>query len=350
MNRLPAGLAEDAAETTDSDWQSAVTTSIRGLAGEVEAIDLRSFEGAEPAAEIARLLVSVDDLAARATRVMAWVLSHSGDASDNPEDDEPNFGPEEVTSVRPIQLDSIAFVAQLELRQCRERLAIGSGLDPLSALSECDRVLRRIMRGLRALDEALSQRSGGAPLLDGSDVLAKALRVRGCYAELSARIHGLPTPNAANITKVLRLAGTSLAVLVGRDAYPELRVGDRLQLRALQFRILAWLKDDPRGASSTTEGLRLWSDILAFLAVLRQISCRPELKQHDARVLDRARAVLRDQQRLSHWPNALFEELRSLRGKSEQIDALLMSEAPTLVANWQPLLELHVEDSSPESA
>jgi len=323
-------------------WQGPVGAAIRELAREVETVDLRTFEGAEPSVEMARLVAWVDELAARATQIMKTVLAHYEEPAEVATDSEPGFPPEEDTSVRKMEAGSIAFVAQMELRQCRERLAMGNELSLVSALNECDRTLRRILRGLMALDDALSLESGSSRVLDDSELLSRSLRVRACYAELRARIHRQAPPDAATITKTLRLIGTTLAVLVGRETYSELRVGDRLQLRALQFRILDWLRARANGAS-TTEGLQLWSDIMAFLGVLQQVNRRPELQEHDGRVLELARATLRDGGELSHWPSAVLEELRSLRGKSLGIDEVLASADAGLVAPWRALLNQAAE-------
>lgn len=319
-------------------WEAEVTATIRQIGRDVETLDLKSFEAAEPSVEMARIVVRVDELAARATQLMKLVLSQYEAPADPVLEEEPSFGPDETTAVRSMEAGSIAFVAQLELRQCRERLAVSAGLNLLTVLSECDRTLRRILRGLIALDEVLSVERGLPRVLDQGELLSRSLRVRACYAELNAKINSIPPPEAATITRALRLVGTSLAVLVGRETYPELRVGDRLQLRALQYRILSWLRGGPAPVAAL-EGLQLWSDIVSFIAILRQVNRRPELIEHDTRVLELAKRTLDDGPPQTHWPSAVFDALCRLRGKDSAIDALLAAPEPTLVEPWRALLD-----------
>jgi hypothetical protein len=207
----------------------------------------------------------------------------------------------------------------------------------VAVLDECDRTLRRILRALRALDDALAKELSCPRVLDDTDVLARSLRVRACYAELCAHVRLISEPDAASIKRALRLVGTTLAVLVGKPVYAELRVGDRLQLRGLQYRILSWLRADAAQAASSS-GLELWSDIVAFLGVLPQVNQRPELLDHDARVLDRVRKALGSAAEGASFSDEIFAALSTLRGKDPAIDALLASTEPTLVEPWRVLL------------
>lgn len=337
---MGARRTDDSGESgplADRSWIDETSSAISHLAAEVEAVDLRSFEVVEPSAEMARLVMCVDELAARAVRITKTIVARFDQPEPEPKDGA--FGPDEITAVRAVELGSIAFVAQLELRQCRERLAIRSGFDLLAVLDECDRTLRRILRALHALDDGLATELSQPRCLDDRDVLARSLRVRACYAELATQILRLPEADPGNVKRLLRLVGTTLAMLVGKPVYPELRVGDRLQLRGLQYRILNWLRGEGAPGTSSS-GLQLWSDVIAFLGVLRQVNQRPELLDYDARVLERARGALRSAPQGARWPDELLASLTSLRGKDSGIDALLASTDPSLMEPWRDSLEV----------
>lgn len=323
--------------SVDPGWLTELSTSITQLSRDVESVDLRSFEVVEPSDEMARLVVRVDDLATRAIIIMKSVGAGLEQPPSSGPSDELEFSTSESSAIRPIEVCGIAFVAQLELRQCRERLAVRSGFDLLAVLDECDRTLRRIVRALRALDLALSTELYCPRVLNDAELLPRSLRVRACYADLSSQISALPTPDATSIKKSLRLAGTSLAVLIGKSVYPELRVGDRLQLRGLQYRILSWLRGSA-SESTANSGLQLWSDIVAFLGVLQQVNHRPELQLHDARVIEQARAVALVAGAGARWPATCFDDLCTLKGKGSALNALLSSDDPTLIEPWRELL------------
>lgn len=317
----------------DDGWLAETANAVGVLAADVEAVDLRSFEAVEPNLEMARLVVCVDELAARAVRITKSIITRF----DAAETEESEFDADEITAVRPAEIGSIAFVAQLELRQCRERLAIRSGFDLLAVLDECDRTLRRILRALRAIDSELARVFAYRRVLGDVELLSRSLRVRSCYAELSIQIARLPEPTADTIKKSLRLAGTAIAILIGKPVYPELRVGDRLQLRGLQYRISSWLRGNGP-STSPASGLQLWSDITAFLRMLQQVNQRPELLEHDAEVLREARRALESEAADSPWPEPLFAALCSLRGRDPNIDELLAAPRGRTMAPWRQLL------------
>ena len=226
----------------------------------------------------------------------------------------------------------LAFLAQLELRQRKARLErVAACRSAVAIIGECDSALRRIRKVLTAIDVAFA-RAGIAPQsLDYASELRISLCVRRACAKLRASIVAPGEPTPAALRARLRRAGTAIAVLVGWDVYPHLRVRDRLALRELQRRILDWLRE----GAEPTSGIRLWQDLAAFLRMLAQINRRQELVDHDARLVRAARdelvgaAVVHEE---------LLARLSSLEGLDEGIDALLRPPPCTDAAAWDEAL------------
>jgi hypothetical protein len=217
-------------------------------------------------------------------------------------------------------IDDIAFLARLELRQRRGRLeALAPDRSQMDILAECERSLRGVRKSLAALDQAVADAWNAPRSLDYRSELDTSLRVRRCYARLRREMleGGEPRPEA--LTTRLRAAGTLIAILVGRDIYPELRIRDRLQLRELQGRILGWLR---AGFDDLAGGLRLFQDLAAFVRMLAEVNHRQELVAHDAGVVARVHARLQQAEGAISL-DELREELEPLRGLDDELDTLL---------------------------
>jgi hypothetical protein len=231
----------------------------------------------------------------------------------------------------------IAFCAQLELSQRRQRLKeVAHSRDPIALLGDCDSALRRLYKALCAIDIALARATLTEPSLDFTSELQRSLRVRRYYARFSAQVLSGAEPTPSTLLARLRATGTAIAVLVGHEVYSELRVRDRLQLRSLQRRILGWLSPGPR-ADATAAGLQLWSDVKAFVGMLRGVNGRQELAEHDAKVVREALALAAGGAR--EFPLELRRSLEALAGLDPAIDRLLKSSAPFQVSGWLPALE-----------
>lgn len=217
-------------------------------------------------------------------------------------------------------VEDIAFMVQLELRQRHERLErIARVSDILTVLGECDSSLRRIPKGFGAIDLAIARAEGLTPVIDFSSECEDSLQVRGAYSKFRARITAGGEPTPAELYGRMRAVGTHIAVMIGWEAYPLLRVRDRLQLRALQRRILHWLL--PENRSDSLEGLRLWQDLAAFIGMLAQVNRRQELVEHDARMLGEALNALGA---CGHeTSDIVLEQLGRLEGLDDELDRLL---------------------------
>ncbi len=238
-----------------------------------------------------------------------------------------------TTSLR--SAGDISFLAQLELRQRADRLQrLQSSSTAAAIVGECDSALRRIGKALTSMDVALARAGGVEARLNFTSELEVSLRVRKACAKLRERVLGDGTPTAENVHVRMRSAGTAIAMLVGWEVYPSLRVDDRLQLRELQRRVLDWL----RGAREYAPGLRIWEDLVGFVRMLADVSRRQELVEHDATVLTALRRHLASPQ-ASEVPDELLELASSLSGLDDGIDRLLESSERASVDAWRVALE-----------
>lgn len=239
---------------------------------------------------------------------------------------------------------AVADVAFLGVTELRPKLArverLGTHGDPWEVVAECGSGLRRVGKSLTAIEVVLCRVEGLEARLSFATQLARSLQVREQYARLRRTIVR-NVPDAATLQRSLRRVGTAIAMLIGKDVYPDLRIHDRRQLRELQARILEWLPpiSEPGEAppdDHVREGLRLWQDIVGFAGLLSQVSRRQELVEHDAAQLDRALTALRTSAR-EKIDDDLVRALRSLRGLDDELDALL--EEQTLAsAAWAPVV------------
>jgi hypothetical protein len=251
---------------------------------------------------------------------------------------------------------AVADVAFLGVTELRPKLArverLGRGADPWEVVAECGSGLRRVGKSLTAIEVVLCRVEGLDARLSFSTQLARSLEVRAQYARLRRTIVRTE-PGPASLQRCLRRVGTAIAMLIGKDVYPELRIHDRRQLRELQARILDWLRREPgRGtgggetAEHTREGMRLWQDLVGFAGLLAQVSRRQELIEHDAAQLDRVHGALRAARGERVGEDAIAT-LCSLRGLDDEVDELLEEQVVSLAA-WAPVVRrLHRAISEP---
>ena len=235
----------------------------------------------------------------------------------------------------------VAFMAHWDLRQRAERLnSLISCLDPWLVIAQCASMRRHVIKSMVQVEQVLCQETDTAPQLTAlhkSD-LETAQATRRAYL---AFIHGIRATEArlsagkSDMSHALRLSVTSIAILIGRSVYQDLRVSDRQQLRALQGRILASAKGsvlDQIGAR------RLWMDISASAQLLTRVHERTELIETDFELLAE---ILDEDSELSVLSEGQHARLRELEGRDPDLDVLLASNKRELSHLRGGLVALH---------
>ncbi len=230
----------------------------------------------------------------------------------------------------------LAFVAKCEFRDRLARIDILTGeKSGWYLLGEYDSALRATRKSLEAIEHALCKAENLPASLDFETELEVSLRTRTAYNRLRLYLQNLTPPEEDTIYAVLRAAGTHIAVLVGRDIYPELRVRDRAELWNLQRRILDWMRTD---RETPRNGLRIWQDLLGVVGLFCQVSRRQELVAHDSDVIRRVHTELEESVGLplSDGADAL---LASVRGLDPEVDENLENERRRNPELWRPAVQ-----------
>ncbi len=226
------------------------------------------------------------------------------------------------------QVATLAFLGRTALAPKRGALErLSPDREVWDVISECDSTRRRIVKTLTVLETALASVEGREARLALSSELGRSLETRRRYAQLRLTFLGEEfSPERALI--LLRKCGTAIAILIGQDIYPDLRIADRRQIRSLQGRILDWLRA-PNEPDSPLVAQRLFQDLAMFAGLIAQVRHREELVEHDIEVLARLREPTEDGQGQ--------EMLGSLHGLDDDLDALL--ENPPLKRDtWLPVV------------
>jgi len=167
----------------------------------------------------------------------------------------------------------LADFVRVEFRRRRSTLSRVAEMPVLLALAECDRAVAGVGKALSALELAAARASSTPLLRDFVFELDRSLRVRRAYASVSELIvlslAGGAPPSG------LPLVSQAIDDLLASELYAELRVGDRLLLRAVRHRLPSWSRLGP----DVREELGL------VVATLGRVSARQELVEHDSRVL-----------------------------------------------------------------
>ena len=234
---------------------------------------------------------------------------------------------EAVQSIAPanasaLSVDDVAFLVQMELGQREERLQrVTTASEPLTVIAECDSALRRIRKGLGAVDATIAALEGTRPSIEFASELEESLKVRRAYGRVRAYFSACAEPVGAQLELTLRCAMARIGALVDGEVTSLLRVGDRLQLLVLQERVSAWLS--ARHAPDHSAAALLWQDLLTFVGMLALVNRRQELIEHDratlGRLLDSRRSLTVDER---------GQLLRSLDGLDPALDQVMQSSAP----------------------
>lgn len=250
-----------------TDFVSGCVEALRRLFQHAQAIDLRAAESdkSEIAHEsLLRTIVPLLDEAYAIIRRVATRFEEGGD------DD-------------PVRMDvaDIAALAGMALQERRSLLTHPHPCDHWTYLENCERSLRSLRKSASVVEGALT-RFGHLPArVDPAADLECALRVRRSYATLRREI-ARASAQRLDIQPRLRAVSRSIATLLNCDEYPSMRLGDRRELRMLQFRIQSWLSAEH---PSETVGERTWEEVIAVVNLLAGVNRRSELMTHDAQIV-----------------------------------------------------------------
>lgn len=246
------------------------------IVAEVRRVDVRLVEDDASGAARKRLVESIHGWLGDAAALLT--SAEQTFATGEPEEDGVPPTPERFIA----DVAAMAAVAIAEKRRLIDR--VGEDAEPWDVIDRCDRALRAMTKNLAALENALAELEGVAPLLALDDELDKGLRIRRLYEKFRLAIREHLASGEKPLLARIRAAGTAIAILTGREEYGLMRVGDRILIRKIQGRILQWVSSSRDAA----EGARLCDEIVAVAELLMGISSRAELVEYDRSKTDSA--------------------------------------------------------------
>lgn len=290
-------------------------TTLRGLGGLAAAIDPRVHE--DDPAELGALARELQSLLARAIETLAE-LRRQDDAQREPdpivfdEELDAETSSSRMPMLSPPRLANVCFAGAFELGRVLRELTAARALPDVLVAAETAR--RKLLRAFRAvLDAAQDLRDDEPPWRHEATDLRAALVVRRLYAGFRRALRRPTADDADAVLTAVRYAGGALATLVTATAYNEVRASDRLLLRRLHERALAWARHD----RDVTTGLQLLDDVWTLADLLRGINRRQELRAHDTAT---TRIAMRGP---GHAPAQWLALLGTLVGIDDELDATI---------------------------
>ena len=339
MSRPPQTTEPHGTDPAASGFQQRIVA----LVGETLRGDIRKHETLPTERVLVELLPQVLEKLHAGTALARDVLERFDGASDDAVGIDEPMRPEQTgefylgvdglvfDGANHSRVADLAFIASTELWQKLRRVeALHEGMERWDVVGELGSGLRRVIKTFTALEHVLAEEEGLEPELGFESQLETSLEVRRQYTRLRRSIAGDGTPESEQaLVARLRGIGTRIAMLIGREVYTELRIGDRIEIRKLQARILAWLRDP-----QVAVGHRLLQDLVGFGDLLAQVSRRQELVEHD-------HAALREALEASTgtlMPADQLIALQRLDGLDPELDALIATEERR-APRWRPVLE-----------
>ena len=289
-----------------TDFVSGSVEALRLVFADAQAIDLRASEPDKSEAAHESLLRLIVPLLDEAYAVIGRVAARF----------------EETGQDDPVRMDvaDIAALAGMALQERRNLLTHAQPCDHWTYLENCERSLRSLRKSTSVVEGALSRYGHLPTRVNRAADLELSLQVRGRYATLRREIERA-SAQQLEIQPRLRAVSRSIATLLSCDEYPSMRLGDRRELRMLQFRIQSWLSAEH---PSETEGERTWEDVIAVVNLLSGVNRRSELTTHDEEVFAGLTAVARS----TNDPRTLRAAATPLFGMDPALDLLLDLHVP----------------------
>jgi hypothetical protein len=193
------------------------------------------------------------------------------------------------------RIADISFIARMELSRMQHKLSsFKDTSNHWEYVNICASIRRRVLKSADSLERAICHHEG----LPSDNVwhessVQMGLLTRRAYAIFARSLKSDIPPNADDLFARVRSAGSALAKLIGREGYEDFKIADRRLLRAIQQRVLEWLRDGQKAEETfrVRAGQRLWQDIVGSANLILQVSNRPELIEHDAAVIEELHAL-----------------------------------------------------------
>lgn len=287
------------------EFVSLALESIHRVLVRAKAIDLRSAEPDKSEAAHEALLRTIAPLLDEAAAIIGRVTEQ--------------FEADENDRER-VDVADIAALAGMSLQQRRTQLTHAEPCDHWTFLENCERSLRTLVKSASVVEGALARYDHLPARLHRAGELATALGVRRRYAALRRDVLQAGAAQT-DLTQRLQAVSRSLATLLNCLEYSAMRLGDRRELRMLQFRVQSWLSVVHPDEST---GERTWEEAVAVVMLLGGISRRSELVAHDATVLaEMTEAIARGSE-----PRGLRDAAEALFGLDVELDRLLDVRSP----------------------
>lgn len=233
-------------------------------------------------------------------------------------------------SLPPQQLGDLAYVARAELLELRASLQKSIDNDSKWQIAaKADRASGRSVRALLPVESALREYCGLESMRRRWFDLDDTLAIRRRFVRFWLEAKRIDQSSDDGLQPALERVAMMIGDLRQDKIYPFLRLEDRLDLRALQKRILAWLQDAQKGvdADARSDGHRLRQDASGFFNLLMQIQRREELREHDLLLVGRVLSRLQDDAG-GTLDSELRGQLLDLAAREGELDMLLIAEEP----------------------
>lgn len=307
-------------------------------------------------AELADEVVELIDESIAVLETVEARFDHEGpDDGSDPATDEVSvlraIGAEISSALAQQEIADLAFVSRHQLAEIRRQIeSARAAEDTWHILAHRETAIRRVRKGLVAVESALREYAGAIPLPRQWESIEDALEIRRVYGQFRRSIARRGRPGDDQIATELTRVARRIAILRDREIYPYLRIEDRREIRTCQKRIEAWLDGDLVDPEHRAEGQRLWQDLVAFANLLAQVSRRQTLAEHDREVLARTIPIVgrRDRDALP-LPRDVLESLQTMQGRDDELDDLLHDpDAISRSGAWRrPILRLLDELDQP---
>lgn len=186
-------------------------------------------------------------------------------------------------------------------------------------VARADAGLGRAVRALVPIESAMREYEGLPALRRRWKNLEDSLEIRRQYGLLWRAARRTGEPQGDELEVALRKIGHRIAILRQLKIYPFLRIDDRLAIRRLQKRIHNFLQ-----APEDQDGRQLWTDVVSFFGLLKQVNNRHEVREHDRNlVLTMQYDLSRDRDPGDRISRKVLERLEPLFGRDDELDHLL---------------------------